>query len=83
MSDEHDKPDEQKRFWATWLPWRILYLVGYGALCVYALVRFWRPPIDWLWWAILAGMAYSWILFATRIAREFRSIRRPPERIDF
>jgi hypothetical protein len=77
-----DKPDEQRRFWATWLPWRVLCFVGYVALCVYMLVRFWRPPIDWLWWALLVATAYTWILPAMRIAREVRSLRRPPERID-
>ena len=75
MSDEPttDKPDEQRRFWVTWLPWRILYLVGYVALCVYMQVRFWRPPIDWLWWVML--VAYGVYLDShsqSRIAREFR-----------
>jgi len=78
-----DKPNEQRRFWATWLPWRILTLAGYVALCVYMLVRFWRPPIDWLWWAMLVAMAYTWILSATRLARECRALQRPPEGIDF
>jgi amino acid transporter len=78
-----NKPDEQRRFWATWLPWRTLYFVVYVAFSVYVLVRFWRPPINWTWWAMLVAMAYTWILFATRIAREVRSLRRPSERIDF
>jgi hypothetical protein len=73
-----DKPVEQRRFWAIWLPWRTLYLVGYVALCVYILVEFWRQPIGWLWWLLLGTYAYTWILFATRLARECRSLRQPP-----
>ena len=64
-----DKPVEQRRFWATWLPWRILCLVGYVALCVYILVDFWPPPIGWLWWFLLGTYAYTWIPFAMRLAR--------------
>lgn len=76
-----DKPDEQRKFWASWLPWRIFYLVGYVAFSVFLLVRFWRPPTTWTWWLLLAAMANTWIMFGSRIAREIQSFwRLSPER---
>jgi|HubBroStandDraft_6_1064221.scaffolds.fasta_scaffold836077_2 hypothetical protein len=80
MSDEPDRTDEPQRFWATWLPWRIMHLVGYGAFLVYLGARSWRPPIIWLWWAMMAAFAYAWIMFATKVANELRSFRRTMER---
>jgi hypothetical protein len=80
MTDEPDRPDELRRFWATWLPWRIMYLVGYGALLVHLGASFWRPPITWKWWAMMAAFGYTWIMFATKLTNELRSFRRATER---
>jgi hypothetical protein len=67
---------ESRSFWSTLLPWRIFALIAYGTVSVYMLARFWRPPIDWVWWLLLATCAFTWILSATNIAREIRSLGR-------
>lgn len=70
---------EAREFWSTSLPLRILFFISYVAVSVCLLVRFWRPPIDWGWWLLLAACAFTWIRPAAIIARELRSLRRPPK----
>jgi hypothetical protein len=84
-----DKPDGKRRFWATSLPWKILFLLIYVALSACMPVMFWNAQPFWnsrfawpLWGFLVAAIAFTWINFIRSAAREFQSLRRQSDPID-
>jgi hypothetical protein len=78
-----DKPGGQRRFWATSLPWKLLFLLVYFALSASLLVMFWNAQPFWnsrlgwpLWGLNLAAIGFTWIYFARIVTREIQSQRR-------
>jgi hypothetical protein len=85
-----NKPGGQRRFWATSLPWKLLFLLAYFALGACMLVMFWVAPYFWnsrlawpVWGLMLAAFGFNWIYFIRTVTREFQSLRRPTDRADF
>jgi|HubBroStandDraft_1064217.scaffolds.fasta_scaffold170647_1 hypothetical protein len=84
-----DRPDGKRRFWATSLPWKMLFLLVYFALSILILVMFWNAgPLwtSWLGWPLwglnLAAIALTWITFIRMVVRDIKSLRLPSDQID-
>lgn len=62
-----------RRFWSSWLPWKVLLAIAYFAMSASALSDF--RTRAWTWWAGLACTVLIWIVVVRGIAQQFQSLR--------
>ncbi len=62
-----------RRFWASWLPWKVLLAIIYFAESACALSDF-RTHV-WTWWAGLACTALISVVVTRALVQQFQSLR--------